>query len=723
MSVDDNISITSDFWLDTEKYDDYIFKYIDKPSTKSVKADEDLKFSVDLIYLSSARKAISNFVSILTNKRIPVYFRENGNPSMAIDGKSVYISTKILKKSDFDVAVGLSLHEGSHILKTDFDMAKVMWASIPTWIWDFADKHKIRRSTIEKFVLWIWNIIEDRYIDNYIFNSAPGYRGYYKALYDTYFNSKFIDDGLKGPLYRYPSLKSYKFRITNITNELTDLDALPGLREIAEIIDLSNIDRLQTTGDRIKLTYKVIEIIFKHLEKEQLKDLDDKKGGDCGKNNVFNPRDLLEDDVEPSKEEEPSKSESEMVVKEIAGLIGKKNVNIEQENKDIVENIGPEESKDLSKAIERQKEFIYGQIEKFTLTPKQKQILDLIEKHGIVLVKVGENLLAGNNVCTSVDCIVVNKMSRELVLSGSDVFPLSSFWKDEHGNIKPNIESEKAVLEGISLGKSLGRKLRIRNEVNPVKSIRKRSGKIYKRRLFAAGMNEEDIFELTSILKYNKASLHITVDASTSMVGKKWYQTLKSCVAICKATSIVSDIHVTVSFRTTQSSSKHSFQSLPYVVMAYDSKKDKFSKIRNLFPYLNPNGNTPEGLAFEAIMKLFENTSPDEEERYFLNLSDGEPYFRFHIEETNMDMNYTGEIAVKHTKEQVDKIRRSGAMIMSYFINNAGDVSLVSEEKNSLSKDFHKMYGKDAKFIDVESISDLAHTMNGLFLKSEEKRS
>jgi len=47
---------------------------------------------------------------------------------------------------------------------------------------------------------------------------------------------------------------------------------------------------------------------------------------------------------------------------------------------------------------------------------------------------------------------------------------------------------------------------------------------------------------------------------------------------------------------------------------------------------------------------------------------------------------------------------------LSYFIG--GDY-----ERSSNTEDFKKMYGKDAKFIDVNSVSALAKTMNKKFLE------
>ena len=73
----------------------------------------------ELIKLSGYRRAISNFVNIVTGKSdIPVRFE--GRDSYT-DGKSVTISASI-KDKDFDSTVGLALHEGSHVLLTDFNV-------------------------------------------------------------------------------------------------------------------------------------------------------------------------------------------------------------------------------------------------------------------------------------------------------------------------------------------------------------------------------------------------------------------------------------------------------------------------------------------------------------------------------------------------------------------------------------------------------------------------
>ena len=250
-----------DFWLDTERYDDYVVDNPLDPSTKSV------SFSIDLIRLASIRKAVSNFVRILTRRSIPVYFNDR-QINRNVNHKIIYLSAKINTKLDFDVAVGQALHEGAHSLLSDFDVVLYMWANIPPNLLKLSDSKDIRRESFEKFLHKMWNIVEDRYIDNYVFNRAPGYRGYYVALYDRYWHDPRIDALLQSDEYRWPSLESYLFRICNFTNPNTDLTALPRLDEIADVMDLSNIDRLKTTRDRVETAFSITEIVLDCLDKE-----------------------------------------------------------------------------------------------------------------------------------------------------------------------------------------------------------------------------------------------------------------------------------------------------------------------------------------------------------------------------------------------------------------------------------------------------------------------
>jgi hypothetical protein len=257
------------------------------------------------------------------------------------------------------------------------------------------------------------------------------------------------------------------------------------------------------------------------------------------------------------------------------------------------------------------------------------------------------------------------------------------------------------VNEGIILGTKIGRRLQVRNEVNTHKFSRRYTGKLDKRLIHELGFSDENIFYTTVTEKYKKINFHVSVDASSSMRGKKWHRALRMCVALAKAASMLDNVHLTISFRTTTHRN-------PYILIAYNSKVDKFSKIRNLFPYLDCTGVTPEGLCYEAIMKYLP-VADNDTNSYFVNLSDGEPYFHYTGDGGSM-FSYNGPEAAKHTQTQVKKIRSNGYNVISYFIYD-----YMNPESKNL---FNVMYGSDANYINTESFVQITNTLNKKMMES-----
>lgn len=721
--------IYSDFWLDKEKYSDYL-----DPSEENT----DEAFSVDLIQLASVRRIISNYVDILTGTSVPVYFKAAGE-SYNVGGKEIYITTAIRRRKDFDQAVGLALHEAAHTLLTDFNLSKNIPFNAPKGLWAFGRKNNIRKQTLERFLKTMFNIVEDWYIDDWVISRVPGYVGYYEASYNVCFNTPTIDDLLLSKEYRQPSLSSYEFRIINFTNPLTDLQALPGLSDVAAAVDISTISRLEKTKDRIKVAYKVVDIVLKNLQHYHDTYNPQGKRGSASKqsqrinvNDFFGKAPLANDNdaqksspgqqegtPKSSKSDDFSKkSDADRTIQDVADTLGSRPKQPDDENKSMSSQVSKTSDKELpkeiTKAVDQQVQYVHGNSTKKELNPLQKNMLDLIESHGIVLVYVPV-AMEGNEAAMKVACIVVKKLTMNLITSGQAMFPMANFWKEADGSIQPDPAMMEAVTRGIALGNKLGRRLLIRREIKRTKQIRRRSGTINRRLLYSVGFDAEDIFERIRLHKWSKGSLHITVDASTSMTGDKWNRTMTMCVAICKATSMVDNIHVTVSFRATHRSQGIE---MPYIVQAYDSKVDKFSKVRTLFKFLRPTGCTPEGLAFGAIMELFTGADPEEKDRYFLNISDGEPYFCIRSPLTGHTFSYGDGNGVEHTKSQVKKIRRQGVRVLSYYVQDDAYSSPLGDGHNT-RRNFQTMYGKDARFIKTNSVVDLATTINELFLKHE----
>ena len=708
----------SDFWAE-----DYDLNWDFSEDSEDIDiSGAKTKNTAHLIRLSAARRAISNYVTILTSKIIPVMFND-GDVSMT-DGSVVYIGADVGERENFDVAVGLALHEGSHICYSDFNLFKSVWQKIPREIYEYTEVLNINKEKVAEICRTILNIVEDRYIDYTVYTNAPGYRGYYQALYDKYFNSTSIDDGLKSNLYRTPSIDSYFYRLINITNINTDLDALPGLREIAKCLDLENIDRLDTPNKRLEVALQIADVMFKNITSyDQQKNVGD--GESTGNSSSSSNVDKSKNDNQSSKG-----SAAENLDNNIDDLFGGSESDTIKTEEDVedaetsnedpsVNDIGNDNSLSKTKqqkiknAFKKQKGFLSGDFKKKKMTKRETQVLNVLEQSKIELVDVGSDYLRSQNSIGAVECILVKKMTRELIHSQD--FPigtklLNGFGIDQNTKIPKRVaDMQKHIDMGISMGIKLAKRIQFRNEVNTDKFSRRETGKIDKRLLHELGFAAENVFYTTTTHKYKNIKLHISVDASSSMIGDKWNRTMCLCTTIAKAASMLDNVHVTVSFRTT--SDRH-----PYIVIGYDSAVDKFSKIKTLFAYLRPNGFTPEGLCFEALMRTIPQNNNAETESYFINISDGEPYFTCFTQTGQRQIVYSGEEAAKHTQTQIKKVRALNHNVLSYFVSD--ERGYVFDKNTKLSEYFRIMYGKDAVFVNVSDINQITNTINKKLLES-----
>jgi hypothetical protein len=670
------------------KYTEYSKFWLgDTFSPEKVDADE----TYGILKLSAYRRAISNFVYILTGKNIPVRFAEK-TTSMT-DGNVVYIGGE-LAKGEFDPTVGLALHEASHIVKSDFSLIKTIWGKIPYSIIAAADG-KVKTADIGELIKYTLNVVEDRYIDAWVYATAPGYRGYYEALYNRYFNLPEIRDALKSDAYRAPTIKNYKFRFTNIVNPFTDLEALPRLRKISELLDLNNIlrDELSTPQGRLDLTYNIVEEIVRSVVEDKEETKSSPQKDDDAKNESG---DQGEDSNESGDDSSSSGDSADNAgSSDIDDILGGMNTPSNKDGDDMNVDLDDNSKSDLSekkiakieKAIAKQEAIINRTNAKTPFNTSTLNKLRVMEKSGVGIVPVGNEFGI-----PQYDCIVVKNLTKELM--DQREFPYSN----KYSSFGVNKASQAGIQDGIALGTMLGRKLQIRAEVKVTKFSRLDGGKIDRRLISGLGYDIENIFYQTKVDKYKNVHLHISVDASSSMESK-WKKTMTTLVALAKAASMINNVDVVISFRSGVNISTRRDES-PYIVIAYDSRKDKFSKITSLFPMLYPNGTTPEGLAFQAIMDLIP-PSTQETDTYFVNMSDGEPAF---------SNTYIGENAALHTSKQVKKIRDNGIQVISYYIEDA-------IYKNSANqKCFRIMYSKDANFIDVSNITQIAHSLNKKFL-------
>ena len=634
---------TSDFWLDNDNsYDVLTGDYI-KPSK-------------DYAKIAATKRAISNFVSIVTGQSIPVKY--SSKDDSYTDGKQVVLSSNI-KDKDFDPTVGLALHEGSHCKLTDFDTLKNLMDNpnvIPQDIFDMIankyaknaddleDKTWIVCNYIRNHVKSLLNYVEDRRIDNFIYQSAPGYQGYYQAMYNKYFHSKIVDKGLQSNEKRNLDWDSYFFRIINLTNINRDMDALPGLKDIWKLLDLRNIGRLRTTQDALDIAFKIFTIVESHLP-------------------------------EPTEEDKQESGDKKQ---------GKQNPNAKK--------LSANQVSSLQKAINKAKDFVDGNVKKSTMSKSDKKKVEAIDSSGSEIKTVGNGMPGKyyGTKSTGTECLVVNNLTFKL--AEAQVYDT---FRHYEGDWRIGT-SEEVINDGFRLGTMLGKKIQVRNEAKSLKYNRLRQGKIDRRMISSLGFGNEQVFSQIFIDQFNPAVVHISIDASGSMSGNKWNKSQTAAIAIAKAASMVTNLDIVISYRSTEEIGN---QIKPAIFIAYDSRKDNINKIRKIFKYIHCPGITPEGLCFEAIEKKIVD-GDNGVDSYFINFSDGEPYFE------NKDINYYGLAAYNHTKKQVQNMRARGIKVLSYFISGKYSSDIAN---------FKKMYGKDAENVNVTKLIDLARTINKTF--------
>ena len=632
----------------------------------------------DLITLASYRRAVAKFVQIATRRYdIDVRF-SSGNQSYTVNPerrKCVVISAKI-KNKEFDAVVGLALHEAYHIKESDFSI--IDWIGHSSLTDEIREQHNITREryplhnrieelakekNVDMIIVYKWlgeilNFVEDRRIDNISWIENPGYQEYYRALYRKYFGDKIISLGLKSSSHRELNYGSYDFRITNMVNPDSDPTALPELDVIFDAIDLENIDRLVNTSDAANVATDVLETILRNIDPIEI---DEQQNPD------------EKDDDEEDENEEPKETDEE----------GDENLDQNEEEDDDEEeddeeedelpNLDQHEVDELEEVISNQKKLIQNIIEKEDLSEADQNRLDAIDKAGTTIEHV-----AGDHE-TGTDVIVIRKLTMEILktIEGLRTYGIHS------GQTHPS--SRKGVENGIKLGRLLQSRLQVRNEDKHYHSKRKTAGHIDRRMLYNIGVGNTSIFETVKIVKFGDAIVHVSIDASGSMDGKEWQESITAVVALAFATTKIKNLDIVISFRTTGELNDNL---VPVMVIGYDSRVDDFSKIRNLFPYLEPNGMTPEGLCYLATMKdILESVKG--KTGYLINFSDGYP-----------NMSHRGKSAVQLTKEAVDEMRRNGIQILSFFVGHG------EWDK------FRQMYSKDAKKISVTDIVPLAREIN-----------
>jgi len=558
----------------------------------------------DPIFLAQVQKGVTNFVKILTGKDIPVQYATSGD-SMT-DGETVYIAAN-LKEDTIDYIVGLALHEASHVLLTDFGYLNKEKGTVLKRV------HNIPEEDHDN-VFTLINFVEDKRIDNFVYSTAPGYQPYYEELYRKSFYSEIIDENLKNDVFRSPSWDAYFFRIINIFNRNSDLDALPGLQEVRDLLTYNRINTLESTRDSVKVAVNIYDIIKEHIDEEEEKEDGEDKKMD---NQEYKTRDQ----------------------------------------------------------VDRQKSFINSQYRKKRVHKKVKEQV---------------NKLADKS--TQIKNYEINKNSSIPMIITND-------WKEYFTS--PFDHYNDAVENGFALGKKLLKKLKVRNNIKKDIFENQKKGKLNSKKLFQALYNE-NLFYRIEKEDFKNVFLHISLDLSGSMRGGKLEKTIQTSIAIAYAACNLQNFDVEISLRGTIDKNKSKTDQTPILAYAFNSKKHSIKKLKD-FKKITISGMTPEGICLDEIRKTLPKPTYSQEV-YLLNISDGLPNIS--------SMAYNFSTAVNHATKVIREYKKDNINVLSYFVHDVWD-------KSEKSKDtFGKIYGKNAKYIDINNMSLVADSINKLLLSN-----
>ena len=426
-----------------------------------------------------------------------------------------------------------------------------------------------------------------------------------------------------------------------------DLGALTKLKEVYDILDLKNINRLENTLDSLNTACEIYKCIYNYLST------------------------LTKDNYtkQSYKNKQSCKPSNNTVKKEV-----------------------------INKSFKSQENFINGKVPKSKTTKYIKELVNIVQKHK--LKNKFSTFTNSEGVMLKQRVTIIPNITNSLI--NNNFMGLFTKGIDPH-NTKESLE------KGIVKGKKLLKQLKIRNEEQRLETNHLKKGKLDPKRLYAANYTD-DIFKKIDIKTYKKINIHLSIDGSSSMRGDKWNSVLKNTTAIAYVATKLNNINLKVSIRTTAKEpllSKREQSLIPILLMAFDSTKHNFNHINKLINF-KADGLTPEGICLEALNNFIEPSSYYLDS-YLINMSDGMPTFT-----SRTGDEYKGEKAVKDTARVINLISKKRVNIMSYFIQSKHN-NYAKEAENK----FKLMYGKNAKFVDIDNINIITKTLNELFLKKD----
>ena len=542
-----------------------------------------------------------------------------GGGGSCTEGRNVYVATDyfddgtLATGEKLDIFLGLTAHEGSHLLYTEFPMMK-------------------KAAGVHPLCAKLLNIIEDERIERNLGEDKPGLANYLKAVKRHYFG-------------RYSGMTEGSedaSPLQKILNCILGIIRYPRLLREEEMVEfgelLLKVEKILTpypdsTASAERAAEKIFELIIKEYGRESGSGKEDSGKG--------NPSPEDSENESPSPEESDDSTDGSDAGESGEGTDSESDSG-EENAKDTEEDRPLEMSREESvKAMESDLEKIADALEEVAGGPVQPDI-------------EGCSSLRGDRMADAVstDRELLAKICEGEVETGSSkdvIFTRQKEYRDGYMSaleeVKQYVPAVRKVIKGRCVEYSLTH-------------LGMRSGVLDTGKLAEAVQGVPTVYKRQGEVRSDRACVCMLVDESGSMYRHgRMLAARKTAVLLNEALSSIPNIELFIYGHTADCERSGVTELNIYREKGYAPKYALGS--------LEPRSNNRDGLAIlETALRVRKQTK---EEVLMFIISDGEPAAE----------NYFGMRAIGHTKECVEKAEAMGFRIVQICINANYDPALM----------------------------------------------
>ena len=542
-----------------------------------------------------------------------------GGGGSCTEGRNVYVATDyfddgILETGEkLDIFLGLTAHEGSHLLYTEFPMMK-------------------KAAGVHPLCAKLLNIIEDERIERNLGEDKPGLANYLKAVKRHYFG-------------RYSGMTEGSedaSPLQKILNCILGIIRYPRMLREEEMVEfgelLLKVEKILTpypdsTASAERAAEKIFELIIKEYGRESGSGKEDSGKGNPSPEDSENESSSPEESDDSTDGSDAGESEEGTDLESDSG---------EENAEDTGEDRPSERSREESvKAMESDLEKIADALEEVAGGPVQPDI-------------EGCSSLRGDRMADAVstDRELLAKICEGEVETGSSkdvIFTRQKEYRDGYMSaleeVKQYVPAVRKVVKGRCVEYSLTH-------------LGMRSGVLDTGKLAEAVQGVPTVYKRQGEVRSDRACVCMLVDESGSMYRHgRMLAARKTAVLLNEALSSIPNIELFIYGHTADCERSGVTELNIYREKGYAPKYALGS--------LEPRSNNRDGLAIlETALRVRKQTK---EEVLMFIISDGEPAAE----------NYFGMRAIGHTKECVEKAEAMGFKIVQICINASYDPALM----------------------------------------------